>query len=190
MNTSSTTARRVRFDDSNTTYHDAPAPLTPEECQAAFFTVESCKANLQDDIRATIKGYLKSKKAKFAARADKDEAYGRGLDLLDPEEQYRQVRCRLYRKMVLRQQETLRSSMTANHASELLEKFATEKSKWARERAAALAADDAAQARKVYREAYQSKEGADQGLWILPSGQAKRSMGGSMRRKSGLARTA
>jgi hypothetical protein len=176
--------RRVRFNTFDIACHYPDLPLTPEECSAAWYTVDEVQANMQADIRENVGEYLQKIREGAQATDVNCVAYSRGLDVLDPEEKYRKVRCDLYKSLVVKQYNALRRSMTCGHASELLVKFATEKSRWARQRAAALAADDAKQARQVYREAFQSKEGVDRGLGIT-----RRSLRG-VKKNSELARTA
>jgi hypothetical protein len=200
-NQQSKASKRVRFDDSTITeYHDT-ITITPEELGKLWYAREELLENFHRDIRFTMREYFRrvregKQKAdkKYLAKITESDGsgeicYGRGLELLDEEQQGRNTRCALYRSLVRKQHKTLKSEMSESHAMELLAVFASQHSQWARDRASALAVEDAAEARKVYREAFLTKDGIDHGLGIFPM--VKRgSPPREGRRKSGLARSA
>ena len=164
-----------------------------------WYTREELLESYYSDIRNTMRSYFRRVKEgkqqadkKYLAKTGSEEeemCYGRGLELLDEEQQGRNARSDLYRSLVRKQHKTLKSEMSAYHAMELLQTFASKNSQWARDRASALALEDAAEARKVYREAFQSKDGVEQGLGIFPMVR-RGSLPSGCRRKSGLAKCA
>ena len=168
--------RAVHFDDETTQYHEAPAPLEPEEIQAMWYTAMEMKESFENDVRVTLKTYMKLvKEHKRTGNSQVmdigcmkgDDCYSRGLELLSPAHRARTTRSDLYRSLVIKQYKTLKTSMCGGHACEMLGSFASKHSQWAVDRAKALAAEDAAEARQVYRDAFLSKGGVGEGCGIL-----------------------
>ncbi|CAB9496995.1 expressed unknown protein [Seminavis robusta] len=198
--TSTAFRKCVRFDDAaNNTFHESSSIL-PNEAKDVWYTGEELKESFRSDVKEVLREYFRRVTVKegkqdndknyVAKHQDEGNApYTRGLDALSGDDKARRARCDLYRSLVLKQHATLASSMSPAHAMEMLEAFASKHSQWAKDRACDLAVDDAAEARRVYRDAFLSKEGVDQGLGIFPQSK-RRPDRRNGKRKSGLARSA
>lgn len=198
------TGKSVRFAHRPPTYYDPDVTYLPIYTRDLWYTPHELQENLQKDVHATIKAYLQqregTKKPILSFHAthagpmvgiDKlkgDDCYSRGLEIVSPEEASRKKRYDLYRSLVLKQHQNLRSSqmLVPNHAADMLRAFAEKNSQWAKERGRLLAQEDANEARKVYRDAFLSKDGAGHGLGICPTPHHVR----RRKRKSSLAQTA
>ena len=181
------TGKSVRFAKRPPTYYEPDATFLPIYTSDVWYTTHELQENLQKDVHATLKAYLQqrddTRKPVLSFHAshagpmvgiDKlkgDDCYSRGLEMISPEEVTRKKRCDLYRSLVLKQHHMLRSNQitSKHHAADMLRSFAEKHSQWAKVRGRWLAQEDATEARKVYREAFLSKDGADGGLGICPT---------------------
>ena len=196
--------KRVRFEE-KPTYHE---PITKEEeDKALWYTQEELAKNFQEDARETRRYLLQTAAMKlYQSREPTNDANTnlhkksddldctRGMEMLSSDDKTRLARCALFRVLVIKQYNilNLKGLLGDDEATKRIHAFASRNSQWAKDRATALAAKDAVDARKVYQEA--AKENLAKGEDILvapaPSAKKKRFFGRGLRRNANRALSA